>query len=322
MRLKDALGVGDAARDQRGARARAGPRAGSRPACSTPRPPSIAWSRRYAPDDAVATRILSEPFLRQPFRDASPASWSTWPSSGSSRWPARAASIGSSSTRRRRARRSTSSRRRRASSDSSRAGPCAVALRPWFDDQGHLRGDQAVRDCSVGSSRHWFDRVVGLGLLRDMAEFFLSFGPMYEGFRQRAQAVNGLLTAPGTVLHARDAARPGAHARNPVLRAAARGERPPPGTARGQHAASRRGEARPPSRDRRRRPPRSCSGSANATRVGCRPTVTCCLASASWISRCSRTSRPRSTRWSGWQTRSSINWPGRTPPEPVPAGRR
>jgi anion-transporting ArsA/GET3 family ATPase len=49
------------------------------------------------------------------------------------------------------------------------------------------------------SIESWFDRVVGLGLLRDMAEFFLAFGPLYAGFRERAHAVDRLLRAPGTV---------------------------------------------------------------------------------------------------------------------------
>jgi anion-transporting ArsA/GET3 family ATPase len=40
--------------------------------------------------------------------------------------------------------------------------------------------------------------VVGLDLLRDMAEFFQAFGPLYAGFRDRAEAVEDLLRSPRT----------------------------------------------------------------------------------------------------------------------------
>ena len=43
------------------------------------------------------------------------------------------------------------------------------------------------------------DRIVGMDLLRDMAEFFQAFGPLYEGFRHRAEEVQALLRSPGTV---------------------------------------------------------------------------------------------------------------------------
>jgi anion-transporting ArsA/GET3 family ATPase len=39
----------------------------------------------------------------------------------------------------------------------------------------------------------FFDRMVGLELLRDMAEFFQAFAPLYDGFRQRALEVQKLL---------------------------------------------------------------------------------------------------------------------------------
>jgi len=44
----------------------------------------------------------------------------------------------------------------------------------------------------------FFDRVAGLGLLRDMAEFFQAFGPLYEGFRERALKVQELLRSQET----------------------------------------------------------------------------------------------------------------------------
>jgi len=39
----------------------------------------------------------------------------------------------------------------------------------------------------------WLDRLVGLDLLRDMVEFFRAFGPLYDGFHERATEVRRLL---------------------------------------------------------------------------------------------------------------------------------
>jgi anion-transporting ArsA/GET3 family ATPase len=78
------------------------------------------------------------------------------------------------------------------------SGALRIALKPWFDREGHLRG--ATRFGSIGRSvEHFFDRIVGLGLLRDMAEFFQAFGPLYAGFRERATEVGTLLRASRTV---------------------------------------------------------------------------------------------------------------------------
>ena len=77
------------------------------------------------------------------------------------------------------------------------SGALRIALRPWFDERGSLRG--ASRLGLLGRGLEAFlDRVVGLGLLRDMAEFFQAFGPLYEGFRERALEVQELLRSPET----------------------------------------------------------------------------------------------------------------------------
>ncbi|HEX3529070.1 MAG TPA: hypothetical protein VH988_18590, partial [Thermoanaerobaculia bacterium] len=47
-------------------------------------------------------------------------------------------------------------------------------------------------------AERFLDEVVGLGLLRDMAEFFQAFAPLFEGFRERAQSVENLLRASRT----------------------------------------------------------------------------------------------------------------------------
>lgn len=68
-----------------------------------------------------------------------------------------------------------------------------LARRSWFDEQGNLR---LARLGPVGRGiARWLDKLVGLDLLRDVAEFFQAFGPLYDGFRERAAAVQKLLRA-------------------------------------------------------------------------------------------------------------------------------
>ena len=72
------------------------------------------------------------------------------------------------------------------------SGALRIALRPWFDEHGHLKG--VSRLGFIGRRLEGFlDRVVGLGLLHDMAEFFQAFAPLFDGFRQRALEVQRLL---------------------------------------------------------------------------------------------------------------------------------
>ena len=77
------------------------------------------------------------------------------------------------------------------------SGALRVALKPWFDEEGHLR--PTSRFGLVGRNVESFlDRLVGLELLRDMAEFFQAFAPLYDGFRRRALQVQELLRSPDT----------------------------------------------------------------------------------------------------------------------------
>ncbi len=77
------------------------------------------------------------------------------------------------------------------------SGAIKVALKPWFDEEGRLKA--ASRWGPLGRhAERFLDEVVGLDLLRDMAEFFQAFAPLYEGFRDRAQAVERLLRSPKT----------------------------------------------------------------------------------------------------------------------------
>lgn len=77
------------------------------------------------------------------------------------------------------------------------SGAIRVALKPWFDEEGRLRSASKWGPLGRQAER-FLDDVVGLDLLRDMAEFFQAFGPLFEGFRERAMAVEQLLRSPKT----------------------------------------------------------------------------------------------------------------------------
>lgn len=77
------------------------------------------------------------------------------------------------------------------------SGALKIALKPWFDDEGHLRAISRLG--FIGRTFEGFlDRIVGIQLLRDMSEFFRAFEPLFPGFRARAKKVEKLLAAPGT----------------------------------------------------------------------------------------------------------------------------
>ena len=78
------------------------------------------------------------------------------------------------------------------------SGALRIALRPWFDESGHLKPARRLGALGRGLEG-LLDRVVGLGLLREMAEFFQAFAPLYEGFRERALAVQELLRSERTL---------------------------------------------------------------------------------------------------------------------------
>jgi anion-transporting ArsA/GET3 family ATPase len=77
------------------------------------------------------------------------------------------------------------------------SGALRVALRPWFDEQGRLKATAGLGGLGRRAER-FLDEVVGLDLLRDMAEFFQAFSPLYAGFRERATQVEELLRSPRT----------------------------------------------------------------------------------------------------------------------------
>jgi anion-transporting ArsA/GET3 family ATPase len=77
------------------------------------------------------------------------------------------------------------------------SGALKLALRQWFDDKGRLKPTAHLGPLGRGVEG-FLDRLVGMDLLREMAEFFQAFGPLFAGFRQRAESVEGLLKSPRT----------------------------------------------------------------------------------------------------------------------------
>jgi len=77
------------------------------------------------------------------------------------------------------------------------SGALKLALRQWFDEKGRLK--PAAHLGVLGRGVEGFlDRMVGMDLLREMAEFFQAFGPLFAGFRERAENVQALLKSPKT----------------------------------------------------------------------------------------------------------------------------
>lgn len=77
------------------------------------------------------------------------------------------------------------------------SGALKIALKSWFDADGRLVGARRFGPLGRGFE-DYLDRLIGLALLRDMAEFFQAFAPLYDGFRSRAKQVEGLLRSADT----------------------------------------------------------------------------------------------------------------------------
>lgn len=78
------------------------------------------------------------------------------------------------------------------------SGALKIALKSWFDDEGRLKATSKLGFLGRRFER-FLDDIVGLDLLRDMAEFFQAFGPLFDGFRERAQKVQKLLHSKQTL---------------------------------------------------------------------------------------------------------------------------
>ncbi len=77
------------------------------------------------------------------------------------------------------------------------SGALRIALKPWFDANGNFKA--MARLGVLGRNvEAFFDRMVGMELLRDMAEFFQAFTPLYDGFVERALEVQKMLRSDAT----------------------------------------------------------------------------------------------------------------------------
>jgi anion-transporting ArsA/GET3 family ATPase len=77
------------------------------------------------------------------------------------------------------------------------SGALRIALKPWFDADGSFKAT-AKLGVLGRNVEAFFDRMVGMELLRDMAEFFQAFAPLYDGFRERALEVQRMLRSDET----------------------------------------------------------------------------------------------------------------------------
>ncbi|MEE4273940.1 MAG: ArsA-related P-loop ATPase [Thermoanaerobaculales bacterium] len=77
------------------------------------------------------------------------------------------------------------------------SGALRIALKPWFDADGSFKATAKLG--VIGRNvESFFDRMVGMELLRDMAEFFQAFAPLFDGFRERALEVQRMLRSAQT----------------------------------------------------------------------------------------------------------------------------
>jgi anion-transporting ArsA/GET3 family ATPase len=78
------------------------------------------------------------------------------------------------------------------------SGALRIALKPWFDANGNFKA--MAKFGIIGRNiEAFFDRMVGMELLRDMAEFFQAFAPLYDGFVERALDVQKMLRSDETI---------------------------------------------------------------------------------------------------------------------------
>ncbi|UCF66891.1 MAG: ArsA family ATPase [Acidobacteriota bacterium] len=78
------------------------------------------------------------------------------------------------------------------------SGALRLGMRSWFDEHGHLRATARLGALGRRIER-MLDRAAGLGLLHEMLDFFQAFGPLYAGFRERAEQVKKLLASERTL---------------------------------------------------------------------------------------------------------------------------
>jgi anion-transporting ArsA/GET3 family ATPase len=76
------------------------------------------------------------------------------------------------------------------------SGAIKIALKPWWEAGGIAGMPMRLAAKGVEGIA---DRLLGVRLLGDMLEFFRAFTPLYDGFRERAEQVRRLLREPETL---------------------------------------------------------------------------------------------------------------------------
>ena len=195
LRLKDTLGVGEHARN-REVLVDSGTRVSWQRACSTPGRPS------------TASCSGTHPMRRRHSASSPTASTRTWraTSRGSSRYMAveRLFEVAAEGRYDRVVLDTPPTRQALDFLDAPArivgfldSGALKIALRQWFDEKGRLKPTAHLGVLGRGVEG-LLDRMVGMELLREMAEFFQAFGPLFAGFRERAESVQALLRSPRT----------------------------------------------------------------------------------------------------------------------------
>lgn len=77
------------------------------------------------------------------------------------------------------------------------SGAIKLAAKPWWEPGSGFT--KAPLRLAAKGVEEVVDRIIGKRLLRDMMEFFRAFQPLYGGFHERAQEVRKLLRAQGTM---------------------------------------------------------------------------------------------------------------------------
>ncbi|HTS88163.1 MAG TPA: ArsA-related P-loop ATPase [Gemmatimonadales bacterium] len=195
LRLKDALGVGEEAKE-RPAIVKAGTKGRLEVALLDAGTTFDRLIRRYAPDAAAAERIFSNRFYRDLAGNLA----------GILEYMA-VERLFEVQSERRYARIILDTPPTRQALDFLEApdrivnfldsGAIRIALKPWWEQGGGLRG-MPMRLAAKGVEEI-ADRIIGMRLLGDMLEFFRAFVPLYDGFRERAEEVRKLLRAPETL---------------------------------------------------------------------------------------------------------------------------
>jgi anion-transporting ArsA/GET3 family ATPase len=77
------------------------------------------------------------------------------------------------------------------------SGAVRLALKPWWETGRGIR--RIPMRLAAKGAEGLANRVIGARLLGDLVEFFRAFGPLYDGFRNRADEVRRLLRAEETL---------------------------------------------------------------------------------------------------------------------------